>query len=186
MLPKKWSRASLILPVAISSFLKGNEMPEPESMNTMFHDSFVKNADGSYSLKTVGAGASGESTVQTVLPTASRANSVVAYGKSTAPAAGAAIATTASLAVGTWDIEVSTFIGGTTAAVEIDNMQLKLGATVISTILNPVPGTTGAVNSSQYRVRLQVGVAAAVSVNAIAAATAASVYAASIVATRVM
>lgn len=181
-------------------------MPQAESTNTMFHDAFAKATDG-YALQVVGSGAGGSSNVtldptgntvkidqtgannatQGLLPTAARVSSTCANGKVTAPAAGAAICTTASLAVGTWDIEATAFIGGTTvAATEVDNIELRLGAAKVTTVIVPVPGTAGGSANGQVRARIQVGTAAAVSLNATGAATAASVYVGQITATRVM
>lgn len=182
-------------------------MAEPESTNTMLQNAFVKIGDGNYALKTQGAGGGSGGTVsldpagntvkidqtgannatQSLLPTAARVNSTCANGKVTAPAAAAAICTTASLAVGTWDVEAIAFIGGTTvAATEVDNIELRLGASKITTVIVPVPGTAGANANGSVRVRIQVGTAAAVSLNATAAATASSIYVGQITATRVM
>lgn len=172
-------------------------MAEPESLNTMFQNAFTKVSDGVYALTTQSA-TGGASTVvavsqagtnnavQTLIPTAARITSVSANGKVTAPAALAAIATTPNLAIGTWDIEVTTFIGGTTAPVEIDNCKFNIGASAVATIVNPVPGAAGASANSQFHMRVQFGAATPVSVTAGAAGTAGAVYAASIIATRVI
>lgn len=170
---------------------------EPEALNTMFHDSFIKVADGEFALRTQTA-TGGASTVvafsqagtnnavQSLLPSAARTNSITAAGKVTAPGAGVAIATTASLAVGTWDIDITTFIGGTTAALEIDNARFLVGAGAFATLINPVPGAAGATANAKHSFRVQVATAGTVSVVANAAATAGAVYAANISATRTM
>jgi len=171
---------------------------ELESLNTMFQAAFLKMADGEYALRTQ-TGSGGASTVvavsqagtnnvvQTLIPTAARTSAITATGKVTAPAAGAAIATTASLAIGTWDVEVTTFIGGTTvASLEMDNCRLNIAAAAHATIINPVAGTTGATTLAKFNTRVQLASASTLSVVAIAAATAGSIYSASIVATRVM
>lgn len=159
-------------------------MAEAESANTMFQNSFVKAADGDYALKVVG-GTAGQ-IVQATIPAAARASSVVANGKVAAPAAAAAIATTASLAIGTWDIVVVAFISGTTAPADIDNMQLKQNAINLGVVICPVAGTTGASGLAILKNRIQVTVAGAASVVAIANATAASLYVVAITATRVL
>lgn len=116
------------------------------------------------------------------------ANSTSATDTSTvnAPGAGAVIATVA-LQPGTYDIECITFIGGTTSAtLEPTNMRLIVGAALIGRIMNPVPGTSGAIGTGQLRVRYVLNSAANAQIIAVSAATASSVYSASIVAKRVV
>lgn len=124
--------------------------------------------------------------ITTTLPEEVRLTSITANGKVTSPAAGVAIATTANLAAGTWDIEATVFISGTTAPVEVDNCKFRIGATPVATIIVPVAGTTGATNNAVFHMRINLGGTAPVSVNTAAEATTDSVYAATIIATRVI
>lgn len=114
--------------------------------------------------------------------------SVTANGKQAAPAANTPIATTANLGPGSWDVECTTMIGGTTVAnVEVDNMVFKIGATPIATILNAVAGTAGASDLGKFKIRVDLNAQAPISIaSGGAAATAASIYTASIVANKVM
>lgn len=97
-------------------------------------------------------------------------------GTVTAPAAGAAIATTGALAAGNYEVNV--FV--TTSATDVENMELKVGATVIG----PIPENIGAGVLTEFRVLNPAGVA--ITVNAIANGTAAVVYTATIVYTPVV
>jgi hypothetical protein len=158
-----------------------------EGRNTMIQNAFVKSADGQYAIRVTGT-ANGDSpaALETVIPVVARVTSTFADGKQAAPTAGTAIATSANLAAGTWDVEVTTFIGGTTVAnLEINNMNLKFGATQLSLLGNPVPGTAGATDMGKYKCRIDVPAPTPVSVTAVATATAGSIYFAHIVATRV-
>lgn len=159
-------------------------MPSIESTNTQVQGAFVKLAEGSYAIRISGT-ANGDSTgpVEVVIPVIARATSIENSGKVAAPAAAAAIASI-TLDSGTWDLEVFSFIGGTTVAnLEMDNMELRFAGVAACRIINPVPGTTGATGLGSIRERFDgVGV---VSINAVATATAGSIYAATIVATRV-
>lgn len=103
-----------------------------------------------------------------------------------APGADAIIASIVALPAGTYEVECTTFIAGTTvAALEADNMSFKIGATVIGKIMNPVPGTAGGNGLGEYRIRINLPAPATISVNSVAAATAGSVYKASIVANKI-
>jgi hypothetical protein len=104
----------------------------------------------------------------------------------TSPGAGAAIATTASLPAGTYDIEVTSFIGGTTVATtEINNMRLLVGGTAITRIINPVSGTTGSTTNAKVSVRAVLASSGTAQVVAVAAATTGAIYGANIVARRI-
>lgn len=163
-------------------------MSEPESTNTMAHDSYVKIADGSYAVQTTGTGAGGTSTVATIPNTASNSTSITDTSTVAAPGAGVTIAVTPALSIGTWDIECITYIGGTTvAALEPTNMRALVGVAAVGRILNPVPGTTGGVGTGQLRFRYVVASGTpTASVIAVAAATGGSIYSASIVAKKVV
>ena len=103
-----------------------------------------------------------------------------------APAANAAIASIAGLTSGTYEVEISAFITGTTvAALESSNMNFRIGGVASGVILVPVPGTSGANACGIFRTRINVAGPITISVNAIAAATASSSYVASIVAQKI-
>lgn len=179
-------------------------MAEPESTNTMFQNSFEQISDGVYALRTSGSGAGG--TPQTVAldqtdpnnkvriadgqiitiaePLASRVTSTFANGKQAAPAANTPIATTANLSTGTWDIEARIVIAGTTVANnEIDNIRFHIGVTPVAAPTIDVRGTTG--GAAIFRARVNLGAPTPVSIESgPAAATAGSIYAADIVATK--
>lgn len=145
-------------------------------------------ADGSYAQQTTGVSSGATAvTTQEVPNTAANSTSLTDTATVNAPGAGATICTV-TLAVGTWDIECITFIGGTTvASLEATNMRLTVNAAAVGRILNPVPGTTGAVGTGQLRVRYVVASGTpAASIIAVSAATASSVYSGSIVAKRVV
>lgn len=189
-------------------------MAEPESLNTMFQNSFQKIADGEYALQTTGVSGGTPTEVgidpdantvkldQTdpnnkvriadgqiitiAQPLASRLTSAFANGKQAAPAAATAIATTADLSAGTWDIEARIAILGTTVAnVETDNTRFYIGAGIVATPTVNVPGTTGSTASCEFRCRVDIDVATPVSIRSgPVAATAGSIYVADIVATK--
>lgn len=103
-----------------------------------------------------------------------------------APGAGATIATVVNPPAGTYEVVVNSFIGGTTvAANEVTNMRLTVGGIAVGRILNSVPGTSGAVSVTQTKFRVVVNGAQSINVIAVAAATAGSIYSASIVASRI-
>lgn len=119
-------------------------------------------------------------------PAVQLATSVTDTNTVTTPAAGAAIATTASLPAGTYDIDVTTFIGGTTvAATEINNMRLLVGGTAITRIINPVAGTAGATSNAKVSVRAVLATSGTAQVVAVALATTGAIYGANIVARRI-
>lgn len=158
-----------------------------DSTNTMQQESYVKLNDGQYAMRVTGT-ANGDSpaAIETVIPVVARITSTFADGKVTTPAAAAAIATSANLAAGTWDVEVSTFIGGTTVAtLEMNNMALKFGATQLTLLGNAVAGTAGATDIAKYKCRIDVPAPTPMSVVAVALATTGAIYFASIIATRV-
>lgn len=189
-------------------------MAAPESTNTMFQNSFTKNADGDYALKTTGTGAGGASTVSLAStgntvkldqtdpnnkvriadgqivtianPLAGRNTSTFANGKVSAPAANTDIAVTADLSTGTWDIEATLSVLGTTVAnVEATNMVFRIGGTTVATPTINVPGTTGSTAPRVFRARVNLGGTTPVSIRSgAAAATAGSIYVADIVATK--
>lgn len=190
-------------------------MAEPESTNTMLQNSFVKIADGQYAQRTTGSGGGGTPSSVTLDPTgntvkldqtdpnnkvriadgqiitianslAGRATSIFANGKQAAPAADTTIAATAALAAGSWDIEATIAILGTTVAnVECTNVVFKIGAATVATPTVDVPGTAGSTTPRVFKCRVNLGAPTAVSIaSGAAAATAGSIYVADIVATK--
>ncbi len=104
--------------------------------------------------------------------------SQAAYGSATGPGAGVAFATLAGLAPGNYELRVTPGYGGT--AGPMDNMQLQVGAAVISKLI-----AHAAVNGApvlQIFPRLLIPAGAAITVNQVGA-DAAGVYRAQIVAT---
>ena len=103
-----------------------------------------------------------------------------------APGVGAVVGQITNLAAGTYEVEISTFVAGTTVTpLDASNMQFKIGATAAGTILTPVDGTAGAKDVGKFRTRINLVGTTTITVNAIAAATAGSSYMASIVAQKI-
>lgn len=109
-------------------------------------------------------------------------SSVVAFNTATNPTAGTAVASTGNLGPGKYTVTVTTQLSGTTAAGDLNNLQLQVGATVVGTLLTVIPTATGAQLCPP--VVVDVPAATAITVNAIGNASGASVvYKAQIVAT---
>lgn len=104
-----------------------------------------------------------------------------ASGNATAPAAGAAIATTATLQPGTYQIAWTAGLQGAAAAADANNFALRQGATIIVGSVNP--GAAG--SYPQIPVTFTLTSATTFSVAAIGAGTAAIVYSAQIIVTPV-
>lgn len=109
--------------------------------------------------------------------------SVYAYGTSSAPSAGTAIATIASgsLPAGYYEIVADVRTDGTPGTGDRDNYEVRRGATVISRVL-----IADVADAAPGSVRLYASLSGseAVSVNATGAATAGTVYSSNIIATR--
>lgn len=119
-------------------------------------------------------------------PVVQQSNSLSDTNTVSAPAANAVLATVTAPATGTYQIEVVSFIGGTTvAATEINNMRLRVGGTAIGRVINPVAGTTGATANGSKRARVIATSGQVIDVIAVSAATASSLYACDLVATRI-
>jgi len=190
-------------------------LAEPESTNTMLQNSFVKIADGQYAQRTTGSGGGGAPSSVTLDPTgntvkldqtdpnnkiriadgqnitianplAGRSTSIFANGKQAAPAAATSIATTVALAAGTWDIECSIAILGTTVAnVEATNIAFQVGGVTVATPTLNVPGVNGTTDLAKFHARVNLGAPTVVRlITGAAAATAGSIYVADIVATK--
>lgn len=140
---------------------------------------------GRYAMEVSGLGAGDQGVpIETSPPVASRTTSTFVAGKQAAPGAGTVIATLTVPAQGTYEINVNTFIGGTTvAATEIDNMELFINGVSVGKIVNAVPGTAGATDVARTRFKYDGN--STIIVKANAAATAGSVYAANIIASRI-
>lgn len=109
-------------------------------------------------------------------------DTVRAAGAVAGPAAAAAIATIAAPGAGVYAVEVVTFFGGagTPTVAETSNMELRHGATTAGRLLT----TSGTPIRLENR-RLTIAAGEAISVNAVAVATAGVNYFAAISATRV-
>lgn len=164
-------------------------MAEAESTGTMFQNAFKKNADGDYSLKVTSATGSGTQTpTQVSPPTAAQISSAAASGQANAPATGATIAATASLPAGLYDVETTTHISGTTvAATDAANMTLFVAGSPFVKLITPVQGTSGAAATGVNRCRVLLATPGVIgAVVGASNATAASVYYATVIATRVV
>jgi hypothetical protein len=113
-------------------------------------------------------------------------SSVTGAGSVTSPGVAATIAQINPLPAGTWEIEIDTFILGTTVgALESDNLRLSVGGVPVATIIVPVNGATGGVNNSKFRYRLNQVAPAVVAVVTNVAGTVGSIYKSSIVANKI-
>lgn len=127
----------------------------------------------------------------TYLGTSAYRDSIVtaqAGGKQTAPTAGTVVATVTPGTAGKWECSVILAVTGTTvAATDSNNFAINQTSTaVISPVAFPINGTTGSPNEVIVPpVVLNLSAADTVNVTAIANATAASIYSASIVCRRV-
>lgn len=109
---------------------------------------------------------------------------VQASAKATAPGIGAAVATLTAPPAGLYEISGTVSIAGTTVgATDSHNFSLKAGSTVLLTnIPIGVQATTGADGAAPFGpVLVHLDGATNVTVNAVAAATASSVYAAQVI-----
>jgi hypothetical protein len=120
-------------------------------------------------------------TVFSVAP-AQLVDSLGATGRAVAPAIGAAIVTVAAPPAGTYEVQVLTSFDGAVAAAEINNMELREGASVRSVLL--CPSVANVVTPVRTFLIVLDGVTA-VSVNATGAGTAAVGYNAELVLVRV-
>lgn len=103
-----------------------------------------------------------------------------------APAANGVLATVTVPTAGTYQVEVTSFIGGTTvASLEATNMRLRIAGTAVGRVVNPVPGTTGGVGIGSKRARIQATAGQVIDVVAVSAATASSSYTCDLVASRI-
>lgn len=102
-----------------------------------------------------------------------------------APGAGAVVATVTPGIAGIWEVSGTVSVSGTTVATaDSNNMQLRQAAAAkLTNIPNAVNGTSGAPGAAPFGpVLLNLSAADTVSVVAVGAATASSIYAAQIVA----
>lgn len=103
-------------------------------------------------------------------------------GTATAPTAGTAIATQAAFDF-YYQVDVIVGFGGTAESTAINNFQLKAGSTIIATI--PVANVANT-QSQTYTFYVNPGGAVNLTVNAVANASASSVYKATLIVTRVI
>jgi hypothetical protein len=96
----------------------------------------------------------------------------------TTPLATNVIATASSGAAGTYDVKVTTNVGGTVAAIDQANLNLVNGGQIIR-----LANGTGS-SSSNFEAQLVLGAGAAINVAAVANGTTGSIYAATIMLTR--
>lgn len=117
----------------------------------------------------------------------SAVNSMTDTVSTTSPTANAVLAAVVTPPAGTYNVTVTSYIGGTTvAATEINNMRIRVGAAAIGRIINPVPGTSGAVSAVNTTVRVKCDGTQNIDVIAVGAGTVGSIYGVNIVATRVL
>jgi hypothetical protein len=149
-------------------------MAEIESRNTMLQNSFIKNGDGDYAIKTAPAN-----------PTLAYATSSNSSGVVTSPGAGASIAATSSVSAGVYDVTVTVFITGTTATADINNCRLTAAGNSVGRIIAPINGTSGANSNAVTTFRVNMGSNGTFAVIAVGAGTTGAIYAASVIANRV-
>jgi|GEM_PF-6934961 len=109
-------------------------------------------------------------------------STTAAFGSVSSAGAGAVIATLTPGA-GTYEITVMANVAGTLTSADIDNMQVKIGGSVVTTLIVSAAANI-APNPVTFR-RLVVPSATSVSVNTIGAATGSSIYRASLLLTPV-
>lgn len=137
-----------------------------------------------YAVMAEGSGTLPGGTPSTI-PTVQQSNSGSDSNVITAPTAAQVLATVTPGA-GTYMVEVNSFIGGTTVASnEINNMRLRANAVAVGRIINSVPGTAGALGTTTTKYRVVVGAGQAIDVIAVLAGTAGSIYAVTIVTSRI-
>lgn len=157
------------------------------STNDKLHGALVlvDAATGKYAMQISGATSGDQGVpIETSIPVAARQTSIIASGEQAAPGVGTDVAATVALEAGTWDIEITSLIGGTTvAALEAFNLEVLFNGVSKGRVINPVFGTTGASGTGTFRARYDG--AGIILVQAAEAATASSYYAATIVATRI-
>lgn len=109
------------------------------------------------------------------------ADSVGVTTRVVAPGAGAVIATITP-AAGTWDIQVTTSFDGAVAAAEINNMDFRKAGATVSVLIAP---SVANVVTEVRKFRMVLSGAQAVSINAVAAATAGVGYTAELACIRI-
>ncbi len=101
------------------------------------------------------------------------------FGTATAPALGGAVVTITAPGAGKYQIAVRTGFGATVAAGDSNNMELRVGGTVISRVITPAVANSAPAEAVFPRV--DVPAATNVSVNATAAGTAGAIYNANLI-----
>lgn len=116
---------------------------------------------------------------------ANRQSSISVYGTSTAPAAGAAIATLPAASLnsrGLFEIRVQCELAGTPGVGDRDNFQLQCGAAVVRQFC--IPGAVTTVAPGERLVWANWDGVSAFTVNAVGVGTAGAIYSAVISATK--
>jgi len=111
------------------------------------------------------------------------AESIANYGTATNPLAAAAIATLTTPAAGVYTVVAEAVLSGTIGAADLNNFEVRKGATVLQTII--VPAVT--LQRGSVTLRILVNGAQSITINATANASGvAAVYNAALTATRVL
>lgn len=113
-----------------------------------------------------------------------RNESLANGGKTSAPAANAALATLATPAAGYYQVDIYTGLSGTLAAVDASNFEFRKGSTPVAVLATSGSGASG-VNGSvgPFTFFVNLNGATSITVNATAASTAGSVYHCTMIAT---
>jgi hypothetical protein len=153
----------------------------PDSTNSLANKFFQALVEGNISL--LGALSVSRAAVGIEATTSNTTTGITSVD---APGAGVAITSLTGLPAGTYDVYITTYIIGTTvAALEADNMQFRIAGAPSGRILTPVSGTSGASDTGNVSLRVNLTAPTTLSVNAVSAATAGSVYKATMVANKI-
>jgi hypothetical protein len=109
-----------------------------------------------------------------------RSDSRLTGGKTSAPGAGASLATLTTPPAGFYRVEAWFGLSGTLAAVDATNAELRAGTTVLASLVN-TGGTNAAGPFTYFR---SLDGSTTLTINATAGATAGSVYHATLIATK--
>lgn len=116
-----------------------------------------------------------------------RSESLGAGGKTSAPGAGAALATLSTPRAGYYQVDVWAGLSGTVAAIDATNFEFRKGSTAVCSLAVSGNGTGASASntaSGPYTFFVDLDGATTISVNATAASTASSVYHCTMIATK--
>lgn len=120
------------------------------------------------------------------VPTVQQSNSLSNATTVTTPTAAQVLATVTAAQAGTYQVEVTSAIGGTTvASLEANNIQLRVNGVAIGKVVNPIPGTAGCTGVGIKRARVVAAAGNVIDVIAVALATTGAIYSVDLVATRI-